>query len=119
MDMFSWFMNVVGFMLPAGLCVYLVVDMSANFATTQGSLWDRLIAAGRMSATKLWARLVAVMTSAMLVVDQYSLIWGTPEMQAWVKENMPNEWNLWVGLVVMVVTIWARNRTMRGKGLGL
>lgn len=115
MVFWSWLWVV----FPAAIALYLVVDMTRNFAMEKGTVWHRLLAAGHNSLTKFWARLLTVVTSSLLFVDQYAAVWGTPEMQNWARENLPSELVTTVALLLLIVTIWARNRTMRGRKLGL
>lgn len=94
------------------ILIYFVVVMAYEFVTTSGTLWCRLLAAGKGSATKLWAGIVSIGASAIGVLASSAEVLNMPQVEAALREYAKPEWFAAISLVIMLITIWARRRTM-------
>lgn len=73
--------------------------------------WERLWAAGRGSATKLWARVVGIVASIIAAAAGLAPMLGAPEVSDFIKANFEPQTVTIVMVGIMVVVELARNRT--------
>lgn len=73
--------------------------------------WERLWAAGAGSATKLWARVVGAVSSAIAALVGLAPMLGAPEVGQFIKANFEPQTVTLIMIGIMVVTELARNRT--------
>lgn len=82
------------------------------YQSSAGTLWQRLLAAGHGSATMLWQ--YAVMGSAAFLgnIEKIANGLNLPEVQTFINAHVPPQELAVVMIVISVVTIVARLRTL-------
>lgn len=55
-------MYIVVDIVLAAIVGYFIYDFVVTFATSTGTIWQRLLATGKQSATILWQRFVVIVT---------------------------------------------------------
>lgn len=98
-------------LLFAALLVWFVVDFVVRFARSRGSLWDRLLGVGRESATKLWAKVVGLVSVALGLLANSAELLNLPQADDLMQKYLSPDVVAIAGLVIAAITIWARNRT--------
>lgn len=96
-----------------GLVAYFGYLMVVDFKAEQGTLWERLIAAGGNSATKLWARVVIVITALIDFAANSANDLGSPQFSQAIRDYLNPNYVGFAVIGIMLVTIWARNRTLK------
>ena len=96
----------------AALLIWYAWTFTTGFAAASGPLWDRLLAAGRGSATKLWAKFVAVVGAAVGVLASSADFFGSPAVADAIRAYVTPEYVAAAFLVVSLITELARNRTL-------
>lgn len=95
------------------LVIYIVATGYAQFAKSSGTVWERLLAAGRDSATILWGKFCLVLAGIIGNLDSTADVLNLPEMKTFI--------NSWVGdpkliagimAAIAFVSILARKRTL-------
>lgn len=94
---------------------YVVVDFLREYRNAEGSLWNRLVAAGKGSATVLWARFTVIVGAlADLLIEAASWL-DAPGVADAVKALLRPEY---VGAFIVAVALiseFARRRTLGAK----
>jgi hypothetical protein len=109
------FLGIVHIIVLVALMLFIGVigyEFVKDFATTTGSIWTRLLAAGKDSATILWARfsmIVAAITAALVDASDY---FNAPGVSDAIKQVMQPQYVALVGLFVAIITEVARRRTL-------
>jgi hypothetical protein len=101
-------------MLGLGLLGWLVYTAARDMAAEKGDYWQRLLAAGKYSATKLWARVVMLLGLLLADVPQLADYLGDPTLKQTITDWMTKIGPEWTGgflVVVAIVTIMARRRS--------
>lgn len=99
----------------AGIATYYLVIMLIDFAAQKGTLVERLLAAGKGSATKLWARFVALASAGIGAFIGMADQLHNPHVAEVIHLIQKHVGARWVALsivVIMVMTEVARNRTL-------
>ena len=110
-------MSALAFILsfaPVALFAYFLWDFAREFSHAPGEVWDRILAAGKGSATLAWSRLIAMIGLAaggMASVGDYLGAPGVADAIRAAIADHPN-WVLAFGIIVPLVTEWARRRTL-------
>jgi hypothetical protein len=92
--------------------IYIVVDAVMSYRAAVGSVWQRLLAAGKDSATILWARFVVV---AAWIVN--ALVWlaellNAPNVAAAIQQYGGPKTVAAIMVTVAFITELARRRTL-------
>lgn len=100
------------FLLAVG--TYIVWTFSREYREAKGTMWERALEASRDSAIILWSKLVIVGTVFVNGVAYLAsaLDVGTVEQ---IKVYLPVEYVTGFIVVVMIITIVARLRSMHGN----
>ena len=110
--MLAWLSSAV----LGGLIVYFVwittTDYLANHRNQPGTVWQNILAACKDSATMVWARFVIVITAFIQFVANSADQLGSPEFSQTIKDYLDPNYVGFILIGVMLVTIYARNRTL-------
>ena len=92
---------------------YVIVDTVRAFVSAAGTVWQKLWAAARHSATVLWARFVLVVGAG---VD--ALVWiadflGSPAVAAAIQQYLSPQVVAGIMIAIAVITELARRRTLK------
>jgi hypothetical protein len=80
-------------------------------ASDQDTLWERLLYCGKNSATKLWARFLALTSSIGAIAAAYVPFLNSEEVRNAVTAYMKPQYVAAALVAIAVVTEMARNRT--------
>ncbi len=109
-------MEIVVSLVVVAVLVYVVVDAVRSFVHATGTLWQKLLAVGRHSATILWARFtVAVAALADGAVWAADFL-GSPQVAGAMQAHLDPRTVAAVMVAVAVVSELARRRTLRRVG---
>lgn len=97
------------FIAAAGYFVYVM--WTSYKEQPEGSLWDKLLAAGSDSATKLWARFLALIGAMLGLVTSAADYLGDPQLSSVVQQYFKPDYVAYAMIGIAIVTIIARNRT--------
>ena len=91
---------------------YVAWDFYADYRAAAGTVWQRLLAAGKTSATILWSRFT-ILTTAM----SNSLVWlagllGAPGVEDAIKAALQPVYVAGFVVFIAVITELARRRTL-------
>lgn len=89
------------------------VDPNTPALTGWGRTWARAMAAGKESATKLWAFLMIVCGSGVGLVVEVADALRMPEVSDVIKEWLTPQVSAIMFITAMLISVLARNRTMR------
>jgi hypothetical protein len=104
----------LGFLAIAAYVAYTCYTSYKEVAAQPGEWngWERLWAAGRGSATKLWAKFVMLVAGLTANLDSIADFLGMPELKTAIDTYIGNPKIIaGVMLIISLVTIKARNRT--------
>lgn len=104
-------MQMIILLIFLAIAAWIIFTFIRDYAAATGSTWERLLAAGKDSATKLWARftmLLASLSGGLIYLADYL---NQPQLDGPIKTILsPNVVPFYL-VAVAVITIWARNRT--------
>lgn len=82
------------------------------YMTATGSFWARTLAAGKDSATIVWAKLVIMAGALVAALDQIATLFGDPSLTSQIQTYLTPQVVGYFMVGVMVVNVWARVRTL-------
>ena len=93
--------------------IFVVYRVVVNYRTAEGSVWERLIAAAKNSATVLWQYVVIAGGTLLGWSVQLADALNMPEVRSAIQDNLRPEY-VGVALVgIAIITVIARLRTLR------
>jgi len=95
------------------LLVFLIVDMTRGYLAATGTVWQRLLAAGKGSATILWSRFsagVTIFASGILWIAE--LLNASPGVQDAIRSGIRPEYAAGVIVIILAGAELARRRTL-------
>lgn len=105
--------SAVAIILFLGVAAWLGAEFVKDFASAKGSLWDRLLAAGKDSATWLAARVLAILGSLAGLGENVGDYLGDPAISAAVRGLLSPEIVPYYALFAAVTFALARRRTKK------
>lgn len=106
------FRVIVGIGLFAIFAYVAVIFVMDFMGETGATTWQRLLAAGKNSATILWARftlMVSSLSGALVALASYL---GEPSVGDAIKTALQPQYVLGFVILSAVITEWARRRTL-------
>jgi len=94
------------------LLLFVVFDSIRAWRSSSGTLWQRLLAIGKQSATVLWSRfciLVAVLADALIQLADFV---GSPGVAGAIQQYLKPSTVAAIMVAVAVISEWARRRTL-------
>jgi hypothetical protein len=101
-------LTTVVFAIPA----YMAFCIIHGYMTATGSIWQRLVAAFRGSATILWARLNGMSIAAIGAAGEISTLVGAPGVKEAIAPYLAPEYMVAYTLFVLIGAEIARRRTL-------
>ena len=95
--------------------VPMIYDAVKMYFSTTGTWWEKTIAAGRGSATIAWNRFVALCAAAAGILADGADYLNDPNLSAAIKAALQPQYVAGFVVLVTVITIWARKRTLPAK----
>jgi len=95
------------------LVAFVVADAVRSWRGATGTVWKKLLAVGKQSATILWARfcvLLAVLADGL--IELADLV-GSPAVAAAMEQHLTPSTVAAIMVAVAVISEWARRRTLR------
>lgn len=108
-------MQIIRFIIIAAiitLVVYTAVDLWLRYRDAVGSPWQRLLSAGRDSATILWQRFVIVVTGLAGTLGEAADWLNEPALKDAITAALKPEYVAAFTIAVALITIAARKRTL-------
>jgi hypothetical protein len=99
-------------LIVAVAVVYLIVDTVRTFLSSAGTIWQRLWAAARHSATVLWARFVVAVAAGVDALVWLADIAGSPGVAAAIQQYLSPSVVAGVMIAIAVIAELARRRTL-------
>ncbi len=97
----------------AAVAALLVFDVYRRYLKASGTTWQRLLSAGRDSATILWSKFVIVLAGLVGNLDSVADFLGQPEAKQYIQDALGNPKAVAaVMLAIAFVSMMARNRTL-------
>jgi hypothetical protein len=94
--------------------LYILIRMAIYFATTTGTVWERLLATGKYSATVVWSMIVILGSTILTGVGYLGDALNLPEVKDW-STRLPAEWVGASVAVIMAITVISRMRTLPSR----
>jgi len=104
---------VLNLILFAAL-VYVVIDFTRSFRAAAGTLWQRLLATGRESATILWQRFTIALASLADAVVWLAELLNAPGVAEPIKSVLQPQYVAALMVAVAIIGELARRRTLKG-----
>jgi|GEM_PF-6648267 hypothetical protein len=97
----------------AALAAYFVFNVYAGYRAATGTVWQRLLAGARNSATMLWSKFCIILAAVVANLDQIADAIGQPEAKQYIADILGNPKAVaGVMLAITAVTMIARARTL-------
>ena len=96
-----------------GLLIVVGFHLAAQYRKSSGSRWERLLAAGRESATILWGKFCILLSALIASLDSLADFLNMPELKTYIEAALGNPKTVAaIMLVLSAVSIYARRRTL-------
>jgi hypothetical protein len=96
-----------------GLLIVVGWHMTVQYRKTSGTTWERLLFAGKQSATILWGKFCLLLSGLIASLDSLADLLNMPELKTYIEMALGNPKAVaGVMLALSVVTIYARKRTL-------
>jgi len=93
--------------------IYVAWNVYSQYRKAQGSVWERLLASARDSATMLWGKFVIVVAGLVANLDPIAQWIGGPSAEQFLNTYIGDPKILAAALLgVSLVSMWARLRTL-------
>jgi len=108
-------MEIINIITGLGLFAvfaYIAYTFISDFLGQKGTTWQRLLSAGKDSATILWARfslMVGTLSGALVELATYV---GAPGVADGIKDALQPQYVLGFVILSSIITEWARRRTL-------
>ncbi len=96
----------------AAIFVWIIGTFAYCLATESGSIWQRILAAGRDSATIVWSKIIMAASAFVALLVDLANAMGDPQVAQWMKDHLTADRVAYITFAVMVVTVLARKRTL-------
>lgn len=104
--------NIILLMLCGGGIAYFVYRVVTRYQAATGSVWERLLATAKGSATVLLSYAQMVGGFVIAGAEQVSTLLNQPEITSFIQAHVPPQWLGLVLLVMGLITLLARLRTL-------
>lgn len=91
---------------------YFAFELVIEYKHATGTIWQRLIAAGKGSATILWSRFVAVVTAGSVGLAELAEWLNAPGLKDAIQAYLKPDYVAAFTLFVVIITEVARRRTL-------
>jgi hypothetical protein len=96
-----------------GLLVVIGFHLVAQYRKARGSAWQRLLAAGKESATILWGKVCILLSGLIASLDSVADFLNMPELKTYIETALGNPKTVAaIMLLLSAVSIYARRRTL-------
>jgi hypothetical protein len=94
------------------IAAYFIFDLVRGYKSAVGSAWRRLLAAGKSSATILWARFTVLVTAAASALVFIADLVNAPQVAAAITTYLKPSIVAAIMVAVALITEIARRRTL-------
>jgi phage-related protein len=105
-------MKILILIAALAIIAYLACDFAQEYRSAPGTVWDRMLAAGKGSATILWARFSVVVGAVSAVLVNGANLLNAPGVADAIKAAMQPQYVAIFTIGVALVTELARRRTL-------
>ena len=106
-------MNVVLNLVLLAALAYVVIDFIRSYRAAVGTVWQRLLATGRESATILWQRFTIALASLADAVVWLAELLNAPGVAEPIKSVLQPQYVAALMVTIAVVGELARRRTLK------
>jgi hypothetical protein len=96
------------------ILVYVVVDFVRSYRAAAGTVWQRLLASGKESATIVWQRFTIVVASLADAVVWVADLLNAPSVAEPIKSALQPQYVAAFMVAVAIIGEFARRRTLAG-----
>lgn len=111
-------MSTFGYMLAWGIVLALAMDLVHGYWTGNGTVWEKMLAAGKSSASILAARVGMLGGAALSVVEQLADVIASPTVKSFIDQYMNAKAVGWTMIAAAFIAEMARRRTLTVPVLG-
>jgi hypothetical protein len=96
-----------------GLLIVVGFHLVRQYRKATGSTWERLLTAGKESATILWGKFCMLLSGLIASLDSVAEFFNVPELKTYIEMALGNPKVVaGIMLVLSAVSIYARRRTL-------
>jgi len=96
-----------------GLAGYFGYTVYKGYRSATGTVWQRLLAGARSSATMLWGKFAIALAAVVANLDHIADALGQPDAKQYIQDALGNPKAVaGVMLVITAISMWARMRTL-------
>lgn len=96
------------------VAVSIIIQMVIAYSKADGSIWNKMLAAGSQSATILWNKFTIVLAGLVGTLGDLADALGQPQIKDYLNQALGNpKLVASIMLAASIVTIAARARTMK------
>lgn len=106
-------MTMILFVVVCVIVAYIASTLFFEFMKATGTTWERLLAAGRSSATILVSKLVALASGGLMLLDQSADLLDVQPVKDFVTGLMKPQWVATFGAAVAILVYIARRRSLK------
>lgn len=100
--------------LLLALLAWIVFDAVRTYRATIGTVWDKLLAAGKDSATILWARFTVLIAALVNALVWLADVLNQPQVSIAIKTYLTPQLVAGIMIAIAFITELARRRTLKG-----
>jgi len=104
--------SILLFSASLAVATWFVYDFVKALATEKGTLWQRLLAASKDSATVIWSKFVIVVGMIVAVLDRIATAFGDPALATQIQTYLTPQYVGYGLAALFAVNMWARFRTL-------
>lgn len=92
--------------------LFMAYHLVKKFREAEGTVWERLLAGGRDSATILWGYLLYLAGAILDLIERMAVFLNMPEVTTFVNTHVPPKYVAGGMMVIGIITIAARLRSI-------
>lgn len=96
----------------AALVLYFVYDFVTSYLAAPGTVWERVLASGKGSATIVWARFVVLVSGASGGLVMLADYLNAPGVSDAIKSVVQPQYVMIMMVAIPLITEFARRRTL-------
>lgn len=106
-------LKLLGLLVILVLIACIIIDFLREFATVKGSVWQRLLAAGKGSATIIWQRFLMLIGAGTAALAELADLLNAPGVADTIKSYMQPQYVAAFIIVAALIGELARWRTLK------
>src|SRR5260370_12975481 len=103
---------MIVYIVVAAIAAYFIFDFIRSFNWGVGSVWQRVLAGAKNSATILWSRFTVVVAAVASALIQVADLVNAPSVATAIQTYLKPSTVAAIMVTVAVISEWARRRTL-------